>query len=124
METIAEIKSKIAPIKSEEQYEVYLKIIDKLIDCEENTPEEELLELVSILVENYESIHYPIEASDPIEAIKIRMEELGLKRKDLAEYFGSVSRVSEVLNRRRPLSYEMAKKIHRGLGISAETLLS
>lgn len=124
METIAEIKLRLAPIKSKKQYDDYLNIIDNLIDCDENSPEEELLEHVSILVENYESIHYPIEAPDPIEAIKIRMEELGLRRKDLAEYFGSVSRVSEVLNRRRPLSFDMAKKIHRGLGISAETLLS
>lgn len=124
METITEIKSRLAPIKSKEQYENYLSIIDDLIDCQENSPEEELLEHVSILVENYESIHFSIEAPDPIEAIKIRVDELGLKRKDLAEYFGSISRVSEVLNRKRPLSFEMAKRLHRGLGISAETLLS
>ncbi len=99
-------------------------MIDNLIDCEENSLEEELLELVSILVENYEALHHPIEAPDPIEAIKLRASELGLKRKDLAEYFGSVSRVSEVLNRKRPLSFEMARKIRRGLGISAETLLA
>jgi HTH-type transcriptional regulator/antitoxin HigA len=100
-----------------------LDIIDSLVDCAENSPEEELLELVSILVENYESRHYPIEAPDPLEAIKIRMEEQGLKRKDMVSYFGSASRVSEVLNRKRPLTLEMMRKIHIGLGISAETLL-
>jgi HTH-type transcriptional regulator / antitoxin HigA len=95
-----------------------------LIDCEEGSPEEETLELVSILVEDYEAKHYHIEAPDPIEAIKIKMEEYGLKKKDLVEYFGSASRVSEVLNRKRPLTLEMMRKIHRGMGISANTLLA
>ncbi|HEY1056408.1 MAG TPA: helix-turn-helix domain-containing protein, partial [Emticicia sp.] len=112
------------PIKTKEQYQEYLKIIDSLIDCEEDTLEEETLELVSILVEDYESKHYAIEAPDPIEAIKIKMEEEGLKRKDLAPYFGSSSRVSEVLNRKRPLTLEMIRKLHQGLGISAKTLLA
>lgn len=124
MKNLEEIRANLMPVKTREQYQAYLKIIDELIDCQENSPEEALLEHVSILVENYESIHYPIEAPDPIEAIKLRAAELGLKRKELAEYFGSISRVSEVLNRRRPLSFEMAKKIHRGLGISAEVLLA
>ncbi len=83
-----------------------------------------MLELVSILVENYEAKHYPIEAPDPLEAIKIRMEEQGLKRKDMIDYLGSASRVSEVLNKKRPLTLEMIRKIHKGLGISAETLLA
>jgi HTH-type transcriptional regulator/antitoxin HigA len=115
---------KLKPIKNHEQYKEYLAVIDNLIDCEENSPQEELLELVSILVEDYESKHFVIEAPDPIEAIKIKSEELGLKRKDLAEYFGSASRVSEVLSKKRPLSLEMARKLHKGLGISAETLLA
>jgi HTH-type transcriptional regulator/antitoxin HigA len=102
----------------------YLEIIDGLVDCAENSEEEELLELVSILVENYEAKYYPVEAPDPLEAIKIRMEEQGLKRKDMVDYFGSASRVSEVLNRKRPLTLEMIRKIHKGLGISAETLLA
>ena len=65
-----------------------------------------------------------IEAPDPIEAIKLRALELGLKKKDLAIYFGSSSRVSEILNRKREMTFEMARKIHRGLGISAETLFA
>lgn len=124
METIEILKSKLQPVKTKEQYNQYLEIIDSLVDCLEGSPEEEFLELVSILVEDYEAKHYPIEAPDPIEAIKLKMEEEGLKRKDLAPYFGSISRVSEVLNRKRPLTLEMIRKIHRGLGISAETLLT
>ena len=123
MIAINQIKSELKPIHTEEQYRHYLKIIDSLVDCAENTPEEELLELISILVEDYEARHYAIEAPDPIEAIKIKMQEEGLKKKDLIGYFGSASRVSEVLNRKRPMTIEMIRKIHIGLGISAETLL-
>lgn len=124
MKTLIEIKTDLKPIKNQEQYKDYLAIIDSLIDCAEDSPEEETLELVSILVENYEAKCFHIEAPDPIEAIKLKIEEEGLKQKDLAIYFGSASRVSEVLNRKRPLSLEMMRKIHRGLGISADTLLS
>lgn len=124
MKSTESIKQELSPVKTEMQYRYYLSVIDDLIDCEENSQEEELLELVSLLVEDYESKHYPIEAPDPVEAVKHKALELGLKRKDLAPYFGSISRVSEVLNRKRPMSLEMARKIHKGLGISAETLLS
>jgi HTH-type transcriptional regulator / antitoxin HigA len=124
MKTLKEIKEGLKPIKSEIQYKEYLKIIDDLIDCEENSLEEELLELVSILVESYESQKFPIEAPDPIEAIKLKIEEQGLKRKDLAIYFGSISRVSEVLNKKRALTFDMAKKLRKGLGISAEVLMN
>jgi HTH-type transcriptional regulator/antitoxin HigA len=124
MKTLKEIKEALKPIKSEIQYKEYLKIIDDLIDCEENSLEEELLELVSILVESYESQKFPIEAPDPIEAIKLKIEEQGLKRKDLAIYFGSISRVSEVLNKKRALTFDMAKKLRKGLGISAEVLMN
>ncbi len=118
-----QIRAKLKPIKTKEQYNSYLKIIDNLVDCAEDSPEEEVLGLVSILVESYETEHYPIEAPNPIEAIKQMIEEKGLKRKDLAIYFGSSSRVSEVLNGKRQLTFEMAKKIRQGLGISAEVLL-
>lgn len=124
MKILSEIKLALTSIKDKVQYNQYLKIIDSLVDCEENsTGEEEVLELVSILVEDYENKHFPIEAPDPIEAIKIKMEENGLKKKDLAKYFGSASRVSEVLNRKRPLTLDMMSKIHLGMGISARTLL-
>ena len=124
MQTLEAIKSQLTPIKTKEKYQEYLRIIDSLVDCPEQSPDEEVLELVSILVEDYEAKHYPIEAPDPIDAIKLKMEEEGLRRKDVAVYFGSVSRVSEVLNRKRPLTLEMVKRIHKGLGISAETLLA
>jgi HTH-type transcriptional regulator/antitoxin HigA len=123
MRTLSEIKLVLTSIKDKVQYHQYLKTIDSLVDCEENSPEEELLELVSILVEDYEHKHFPIEAPDPIETIKIKMEENGLKKKDLAKYFGSASRVSEVLNRKRPLMLDIMRKIHLGMGISARTLL-
>ena len=124
METLEQIRAELKPIKTKEQYKNYLKVIDSLIDCLEDSPEEQVLELVSIIVESYEAEHYPIEAPNPIEAIKLMIEEKGLKRKDLAVYFGSSSRVSEVLNGKRQLTFEMAKKIRQGLGISAEVLLA
>jgi HTH-type transcriptional regulator/antitoxin HigA len=80
--------------------------------------------LVSILVSDYEAKKFPIEPPDPIDAIKLKMSEKGLKSKDLAEYFGSASRVSEILNRKRPMTLEMIKKIHKGLKISADTLIN
>lgn len=124
MKTIQQIKSELKPIHSDADYRDYLKVIDSLVDSEENSPEEELLELVSIIVEDYESVHFAIEPPDPVEAIKLKMEENGLKKKDLVDYFGSASRVSEVLNRKRPLTLEMIRRIHKGLGISAATLLA
>ena len=124
MKTIQQIKSELKPIHSDADYRDYLKVIDSLVDSEENSPEEELLELVSIIVEDYESVHFAIEPPDPVEAIKLKMAENGLKKKDLVDYFGSASRVSEVLNRKRPLTLEMIRRIHKGLGISAATLLA
>jgi len=124
MTALNQIKSALKPIRTDQEYRQYLKTIDSLIDCDDNSPEEELLELISILVEDYEARNFPIEAPDPIEAIKIKMEERGLKKKDLISYFGSASRVSEVLNRKRPMTLEMIRKVHKGLGISAETLLA
>lgn len=88
---LEQIKSELCPIRSEATYREYLGIIDELVDCADNSPEEEVLELVSILVESYEAKHYPIEIPDPLEAIKIKMEEQGLKRKDMIDYFGSAS---------------------------------
>ncbi len=124
MININDLKVKLRPIKSKKQYKEYLGIIDKLVDCRENSKEEELLELVAILVADFESKIYPIEPPDPIDAIKIKMQESGLKKKDMAIYFGSPSRVSEILSRKRPMTLTMIKKIYKGLHISSETLLS
>lgn len=123
MKKLVQLKANLRPIKTHQDYKEYLKIIDGLIDCPEDSEEEIVLELVSLLVESYEAEHYAIEPPDPIEAIKAKMEENGLKRKDMAIYFGTSSRVSEILNRKRKMTFEMARKIHRGLGISAEVLL-
>lgn len=114
----------IKAIKSEAQYNKVLAQIDALLDCIEGSPEEDLLEVLSILADDFENKHYPIAAPDPIDAIKLRMEELNLKNKDLVPYFGSASKASEVLNRKRPLTFAMVKKLYQQLGIPASVLLS
>ncbi|MBC8504152.1 MAG: ImmA/IrrE family metallo-endopeptidase [Chloroflexi bacterium] len=115
------MKAKI--LKSETEYEAALAHVDALMDAEPGSPEEAELELFAFLVEKYEELHYPIDLPDPIEAIQFRMEQSGLTRKDLAPYLGSQSKVSEVLNRKRPLSLSMIRALHIGLGIPAEILL-
>jgi HTH-type transcriptional regulator / antitoxin HigA len=114
----------IRPIKTEEQYRDALKKIDSLINSKPNTSEFELLEVISILVDDYENKHYAIEPLDPIEAIKYEMEESGLKQKDMVPYFGSKEMVSQVLNRKRPLTLRMMKSLYQNFGISADTLLA
>jgi HTH-type transcriptional regulator / antitoxin HigA len=95
--------SLIKPIKTEEQYQVVLQQIRSLWNCPENSSEADTLELLSILADDYENKYHAIEPPDLIEAIKYKMEEDGLSAADLIPYFGSRSRVSEVLNRKRPL---------------------
>ena len=81
------------------------------------------LDVLSILVEKYEEEHFPIEAPDPIEAIKFRMEQMGLLQKDMVAYFGYASRVSDVLSGRRPITIEIIKKLHEKLNINAEVFI-
>ncbi|UGQ46159.1 ImmA/IrrE family metallo-endopeptidase [Massilia endophytica] len=112
-------------IRSEEQHQEYLLEMQRLIA---NNPavgsvDAERLELLSVLVEAYENQKYPIEAPDPIDAIHFRMQEQGLRQADLVQYFGTRSRVSEVLSRKRPLTVHMIRALSVGLGISAETLV-
>jgi len=114
----------IKAIKTEEEYKIALQQIRSLWHSAENSPEADILEVLSILADDYENKHYPISPPDPIEAIKYKMEESDLTATDLIPYFGSRSRVSEVLNRKRPLTFTMAKKLFKGLNISPETLLS
>lgn len=114
----------VRPIKTEEQYREALKRIDSLIDAEAGTAEFELLEVLSILVDDYENKYYPVEPLDPVDAIKYEMEERGLKQKDLIQYFGSKEMVSLILNRKRPLTLKMIKSLHRNFGISADILLA
>lgn len=110
-------------IKTESEYEEALSRIDKLMDAGLDTPEGDELELVVALVDLYEKKAYPIDLPDSIEAIKFRMDQMGLKQKDLIPFIGSRSKVSEVLSRQRPLSISMIRKLHEGLGIPTDVLL-
>jgi HTH-type transcriptional regulator / antitoxin HigA len=110
-------------IKTEADYEMALAHLETLMEAEPATPHEEEMELFAVLIENYEREHFPIGLPDPIEAIQFRMEQQGLTRKDMEKYFGSQSKVSEVLNHKRPLSLAMIRALHQGLGIPAEVLL-
>jgi HTH-type transcriptional regulator/antitoxin HigA len=110
-------------IKNEEDYEKALSRIEELMDARAETAEMDELELLTALVEMYEDQHYPISPPDPIEAIKFRMDQLGLTQKEMVPYIGSKSKVSEILNGKRPLTLAMMRSLHKALGISAEVLL-
>ena len=110
-------------IKTEAEYEAALARVAELMDAQPGSPDEQELELFALLVEQYEQEHFPIAPPDPVEAILFRMEQEGLTRKDLAAYIGSPSKVSEVLNRKRPLSLSMIRALHRGLGIPTDILV-
>jgi HTH-type transcriptional regulator/antitoxin HigA len=114
---------KIKPIKSETDYDEMLLEIEKLFDAQPGTPEADHLEILTSLVESYENQHYAIPLPDPVEAIKYFLESRGLSRKDLERYLGSRARVSEIMNRKRPLSLEMIRQLNRNLGIPAEVLI-
>lgn len=110
-------------IKSEEDYNIALNRIEEIFDAKPGSPEFDEMELLVKLVEIYEDEKYPISAPDPISAIKFRMEQQGLKNKDLIPYIGSKSKVSEVLSGKRALSLNMIRKLNEGLGIPAEVLI-
>jgi len=114
----------ITPIKTENDYKAALKRMELLFDAPINTPESDEADILGMLIDEYEKKHYPIEAPDPIEAIKIRMEEMHLKQKDLVYVIGSNSRVSEILNRKRKLTVEMIRNLNRKLNISPEILIN
>jgi len=113
----------IKPIKNKVDYEAALKEIELLFDAALDTPEGDRLEMLTTLVEAYEEKHYDIPIPDPIEAILYHMESRGLTRRDLEPYIGSRARVSEVLNRNRPLTMEMIRNLHKWLNIPAEVLI-
>jgi HTH-type transcriptional regulator/antitoxin HigA len=113
----------IKPIRTEVDYETALAEIEQLFEAVPGTPEGDRLEILTTLVEAYEERHYPIPLPDPIEAILYYLESRGLSRRDLEPYLGSRARVSEVLNRKRPLSLEMIRRLHSGLKIPAEVLI-
>lgn len=113
-------------IKTDEEYEIALSRAEELIDIdpEDNTLHAEELDLLTLLINKYEDEVYPIDLPDPVDAIKFRMEQQGLKYIDMVPYFGSKSRVSEVLNRKRSLSLSMIRKLNQELGIPAEVLIA
>ena len=112
----------IKPIKTQEDYDSTLNQIETLMDAKPNTHQMDELEVLTTLVEAYEEQHYAIDAPDPIAAIKFRMEQEGLKQKDLVSIVGSKSRVSEILNKKRKLTIEMIRNLHKQLHIPVESL--
>ena len=115
---------KIKPIKTEQDYEKALERLDAIFDAAPDTKKGDEAEVLSMLIDNYENIYHPIEAPDPIEAIKIRMEEMNLKQKDLVGIIGGKSRVSEILNKKKRLTVDMIRKLELVLHISASVLVS
>ncbi|MCB9149979.1 MAG: helix-turn-helix domain-containing protein [Caldilineaceae bacterium] len=113
----------LRPIRNDEDYETALEEIEALWNAEEGTPEIDRLDILVLLVEAYEAEHYLIPDPDPIELILHVMDARGLTRRDLEPYLGSRARVSEILNRRRPLSLEMIRKLQMGLGLPADVLV-
>lgn len=114
---------KIKAIKTEKDYETALARLAKIFHSEADSAEGDEAEVLSILIEKYEEVHFPIDMPDPIEAIKFRMEQMGMKPKDLAEIVGFTSRVSEILNRKRKLTLGMIRKISAALEIPTDVLV-
>ena len=114
----------IKPIKSESDYREALKRLEVIFDSTIGTPESDEADVLGLMVDEYEKKHYQIEAPDPIEAIKIRMEEMQLKQIDLVYEIGGKSRVSEILNKKRKLTVEMIRKLTARLNLSPELLIN
>jgi HTH-type transcriptional regulator/antitoxin HigA len=110
-------------IKSEQDYQEAMKRLDEIFDASINTPEGDELEILSLLIEQYENDHFPIDLPDPIEAIKFRMEQMGYTQNDLAKIIGLKSRASEILNKKRKLTLEMIRQIHKSFKIPTEVLI-
>lgn len=114
----------IRPIKTEQDYNAAMIRIEELWGAKKDTPKGDELDLLVTLVESYETKHYPIAPPDPIDAIKFRMEQMGMTKADMIKYLGSQSRVSEILNRKRSLTLGMIKSLYKELKIPADILLS
>lgn len=115
---------KIAPIKTENDYAKALARLEVIFDAAPNSIEGDEAEILSLLIDNYENQYFPIEAPDPIEAIKIRMEEMNIKQKDLVGIIGGKSSVSEILNKKKRLTVDMIRELERVLNISASVLVN
>lgn len=117
-------KMTLKPIKTGADYTLALKRLEKIFDTPTGSPESDEADILGLMIDEYEKKYFPIEAPDPIEAIKIRMEEMHLKQVDLINEIGGKSRVSEILNRKRKLTLEMIRKLTTRLHLSPELLIS
>jgi HTH-type transcriptional regulator/antitoxin HigA len=114
---------KIAPIRNEKDYQEALERLELIFDAKMDSEQGDELEILSILIDRYENEYFPIGMPDPIEAIKFRMEQMGMKQKDLAEVVGFKSRVSEILSKKRKLTLDMIRKLNTTLHIPTEVLI-
>jgi len=110
-------------IKNDTDYQKALKRLEEIFDAKAGTSESDEADILGLMVDEYENKHFPIEAPDPIEAIKIRMEDLNLRQSDLAEALGGKNRVSEILNRKRRLTLEMIRNLTKKLNLSPRLLI-
>src|ERR1700751_6079910 len=115
--------AEVQPIRTRRDHEAALGEVERLWGAKAGTPEGDRLDVLATLIDAYETEHYPIDPPDPIEAIKFRMEQQGLTRRDLEAMIGTRTRIAEVLNRKRGLSIAMIRRLHERLGISAEVLI-
>lgn len=115
--------TELKPIRTEADYDAALAEVERLWGAKSGTPEGDRLDVLATLIEVYEAKHYPMDPPDPIEAIRFRMEQQGLSRRDLEPMIGPRNRVADVLNRKRGLSIEMIRQLHDHLGISADVLI-
>jgi HTH-type transcriptional regulator/antitoxin HigA len=113
----------IKPIRTKKDYEQALERLDVIFDSKKGTKNGDELEILGILIENYENENFPIDLPDPVEAIKFRMEQLGYNQTDLANVIGLKSRASEILNRKRKLSLEIIRQLHEKLNIPTDVLI-
>lgn len=113
----------VRPIRNEDDYEIALADIAALWGAASGTPEGDRLDVLATLIDVYEARHHAMDPPDPVEAIKFRMEQQGMTRKDLEDIIGTRTRIAEVLNRKRSLSIGMIRRLHDRLGISAEVLI-
>lgn len=117
---------KLKVIKTKKEYQAYLDWVDEMFDkkVKPNSPDGETLQVALLLIKQYEDEHYPVPVPDPIEAIKLKMLEKGMKNKDLVGKVGTKGYISALLNKKKPLTLELAKLFHNELGIPADILLS
>src|SRR6202049_4890955 len=117
------MKNELKPIRTKADYEKALSEVEHLWGAKSGTREGNRLDVLATLIDAYEAEHYPMDPPDPVEAIKFRMEQQGLSRRDLEEIIGTRTRIAEVLNRKRGLSMAMIRRLHAGLGRRAEVLM-